>query len=674
MKQYRFIIHILAIAWFSVYGLLAQDIIPGNDRATLLAREEFRRGVQAYHRFSYNEAILSLEKALSYKSEEAIILDWLGRSYYRSGLENTALARWREAAARYDADSAEAIVLGGRIEAVRNRRALIFDLETGSSFVEAGRYPGTNDDITLFRQPSGVLPNSDGSVWVVAYGSNELVRLDVNGIVRARVRGPLVGFDRPYDIARSNDGRLFVSEYRGNRVSVLRPDGSWLASFGTKGRGEGQFVGPQNLTVSSDGYLYVVDFGNKRVQKFSGDGAFILSFGAKGKGFSGFIAPTGIAANGDSVFVADAGAGHIARFDQSGNFIAFLAEEGLEYPESLRFDTMGRLLVADTTRIVLVDPESGYLQEISDLGGASVRIVSADIGVNGDIFAANFASGDIEVLAKIDDIASGLFVQIDRVISDKFPLVTVELSVQDRNRRPIVGLENRNFVLREHTLPVQNQSFIGSGDSAADAAIVVLAERSERTAGYRSAIKSAVADLAERAAIAAIVSAAEQPLLDDRAAGGESEAAYGPYWRFDLGLRLAAGELMSLSKRRSIVFIGSGRLGDKAFERYGVSDLAAYLANNGIVFNVALVGDGQAATELLYMCEQTGGQVLRVYDPRGVAPLVEALTAKTIGTYSLSYVSSAPTDFGRAYLDLSAEAYVLNRSGRDLSGYFAPLE
>ena len=44
------------------------------------AEEEFRKGVQAYYRGSYNDAILEFEKALSYLPSENIILEWLGKA------------------------------------------------------------------------------------------------------------------------------------------------------------------------------------------------------------------------------------------------------------------------------------------------------------------------------------------------------------------------------------------------------------------------------------------------------------------------------------------------------------------------------------------------------------------------------------------------------------------
>jgi hypothetical protein len=40
----------------------------------------------------------------------------------------------------------------------------------------------------------------------------------------------------------------------------------------------------------------------------------------------------------------------------------------------------------------------------------------------------------------------------------------------------------------------------------------------------------------------------------------------------------------------------------------------------------------------------------------------------------MSYTSALPTDFGRAFLPVEVEAYLMNRSGRDETGYFAPLQ
>ena len=62
------------------------------------ASEEFRRGVQAYYKGAFNESIVQFEKALAYLPDDNLILDWLGKAYYKAGLEGSALSYWNIAA------------------------------------------------------------------------------------------------------------------------------------------------------------------------------------------------------------------------------------------------------------------------------------------------------------------------------------------------------------------------------------------------------------------------------------------------------------------------------------------------------------------------------------------------------------------------------------------------
>jgi DNA-binding beta-propeller fold protein YncE len=680
----RRVLSAFLLLYFAVPGFLPAQEDFGVDRDALYAREEFRVGVQAYNRYAFNEAILSFERALSFKPGEALILDWLGRAYYRSGMEETALRQWRAAAEAYGPSSGEGLLVGSRIETVRNRRGFYPLLDTDVRYVEAGRYPGRSGDMILYRQPTAVLPLEDGSVWVVAYGSNEIVRIDVNGIIRQRRRGPVNGFDRPYDLVRGLDGRLYLSEFRGGRVSMLTSDGEWLSYIGSKGLGEGMFVGPQNMTVDEEGYLYVVDYGNRRISKFDPDGAFILSFGRRQPGFQGFLSPTGIAAGGGRIFVADGVYRQIHSFDRNGAYLGILTGEGLNGPESLKFTADGQLLAADTNRLLLIDPDSALIRELGVLGSVKVRIVGAGPDRNGNILAANFNAGEVSVMTRLDDMASGLFVQIDRVITDNFPLVTVELQVQDRLRRPIVGLDARNFLLSEQGRTAAEQNFLGAAYRSETADLAVLLERSPDTALLREDLAAALRDINASGRIVSLVSAGEQPVRERVGPGGSVSAAsltaavrsgaHAPRWRFDLALRLAATDLLAGEKKRAVVFVSSGGVGELAFEQYGLSELAAYLANNGIVFHAVIVGDRPAGGEIRFLAEQTGGQVMPLYRPEGIGPVLKSLGANPSGSYVLSYRSQLPTQFGAAFLPVEAEVYLLERSGRDRIGYFPPLE
>ena len=687
MRGIRFMVLVAPLLLFPVF-LEAQQSLGGSgtDRDALYSREEFWVGVQAYNRYAYNEAILSFERALSYRPGEPLYLDWLGRSYYRSGLEDTALRQWQAAAGIYGEGTPETLLLANRIETVRNRRSL-FPLDNDIRYVEAGRYPGRYDNTVAFRQPSAILALEDGSTWVVAYGTNEILQIDVNGLIRRRRRGPVNGFDRPYDIARGRDGKLYISEYRAGRISVLNEEGEWQYYIGSKGIEPGKLVGPQTIALDEEGYLYVVEYGNRRISKFDPAGTFIVSFGQREEGFRGFLSPTGIAAGGGRVFVADGAARQIYVFDRNGRYLGVLASEGLRGPESLRFFPDGRLLTADTNRLLLIDIDSAIVSEIGLAGNTSVRLIGADADRNGNILAASFNADEVLVMTPIDDIASGLFVQIERVAADNFPLVTVELQVQDRNRRPIVGLDARNFLLSENGQTAAEQNFLYAGYRSADTDIAVLVERSSDSSRLQDDLAAAVRDInASTGRIRSLVSAGEQPFrerLGNGASGGVtadvlaqagrgSASAYTARWRFDLGLRLAATDLLAGAKKRAVVFVTSGRLGELAFEQYSLSELAAYMANNGIVFLAVLVGGNPADADIRYLCDRTGGSVLSLYRPEGIGPALEQLTRMSSGSYILNYRSRLPADYGRAYLPVEADVYLLERSGRDSIGYFPP--
>jgi DNA-binding beta-propeller fold protein YncE len=676
------------LSFFAAHNAAAQSsyITGGSDVNAINAAEEFRIGIHAYNRYAFNEAILSFERALSFRPGQAIIMDWLGKAYYRSGFESTALRQWRAAVDAYGKNTGAGMIINNRIETIANRRMLFPIADDDVRYLEAGRYPGRYEENILYRQPTAILPDSDGSVWVVAYGSNEIVRIDVNGLIKDRKRGPLNGFDRPYDLVRGVGGRMYLSEYRGGRVSILNPQGDWMSYIGSKGLGRGMFVGPQNMAVDEDGYLYVVDYGNQRISKFDPDGVFVLSFGLKSALFPGFDSPTGIAARNGRIFAADSMAKCIYMFDPNGNYLGILTG-GLTGPESLRFLADGRLLVADTNRVLLIDTDSAIIRELGVAGNPKTRIVGADMDTNGSLLAANFAAGEVSVLTRFDDLASGLFVQIERIYTEKFPQVTLEVRVEDRLRRPIVGLESLNFLVSEGGRVADEQTFLLPAYRINRSDVSVLFERSPLTTSLRDDFATALRDinsaLGTQGQIVSVISAGEQPQRErhenalEAAARGNS-IRYSNRWRFDLGLRLAATDLLSGEKRRSVVYVGSGNPGALAFEQYSLSEMAAYLANNGIVFNAVLVGgsvqDTQPSEEIRYLCRETGGKALHLYRPEGIKDVIESIAFVPNGLYSLNYKSSLPTDFGRAWLPVETEVYLMERSGRDSSGYFPPLE
>jgi DNA-binding beta-propeller fold protein YncE len=88
-----------------------------------------------------------------------------------------------------------------------------------------------------------------------------------------RAAGP---FNHPTEMMPHPNGDIYVTDgYRNCRVHRFTRDGRLVKSWGTPGKGEGQFHLPHSIAIDPDGTLYVADRSNKRVQMFSPDGDFI---------------------------------------------------------------------------------------------------------------------------------------------------------------------------------------------------------------------------------------------------------------------------------------------------------------------------------------------------------------------------------------------------------------
>jgi hypothetical protein len=401
------------------------------------------------------------------------------------------------------------------------------------------------------------------------------------------------------------------------------------------------------------------------------------------------LSPTGIAAGKGKIFVADSAAKVIYSFDPNGNYLGMLESDGLLGPESLRFISDGTLLAADTSRVIQINVDSAIVRELGVIGGSRTRITGADMDSNGNILAANFNAGEVTVMTRFDDLASGFFVQVRNINTERFPQITVHLTVEDRLRRPITGLDTNNFLLTERGISVYQQVFLSPGYRHKGADISLLVERSPVTAGLRDNLTAAARDINRavnemnnsnmNARIVSVIGAGTQPRRErhdlslENAVRGTADS-YHAAWRFDTALRVAATDLLPVSSKRSVVYIGSGDLGELAFEQYSLSEMAAYLANNGIVFNAIIVGEYPVSAGIEYLCFETGGKAQYIYRPRGIGELIKSVADTPAGLYSFSYTSRLNTDFGRAWLPLEAEVYLMERSGRDSTGYYPPIE
>lgn len=647
------------------------------------AAQEFRRGVQAFYRGSFNDSILQFEKALSYLPEDNLILDWMGKAYYYSGLEGTALQKWVKAAQ----SGYGGLLLQNKIEIVKERRVAVSEPEIEIRYSEAGSFPGIFNEMQIFSGPVSILPNNDGTTWVLAYNSNELLLLDVNGVVENRITGPLNGFDRPSDIIRLADDTLLVSESAGDRLSLLDSRGHFIRYFGEKGRGTGQMLNPLYMAQDSRGNIFVSDYGNMRVDVFDSDGNGLFSFGQASSGFEGFRGPTGVAVIGDSVFVADNVRGGVYEFDLAGNFRRILVEEKTFLrPEAMKVHN-DYLVVCDMNTIFSVDVRNGAVYKNASTGNAPSRLTSAVTDVNGNVLVTDIQSNEVYVMSKMQELVGGLFVQIEKVSAEKFPEVSLEVKVENRYRKPVVGLKETNFYFTEDKRPVSNLQFNGASAANTYADITVLIDRSDysRECTESGAVGAAVRTIAKnmngqgtlRIVCAGKIPAVEYAGSPDGALQFSAAGLRTPYSSsvpMGLAVRLCTNDLINAAKKRAIVIIGAGKTTLNAFDRYNLSETVSYLSNNSVPCLYISSSEDSLDENLDYLIRMTSGSEYYMWRAEGLDGVVQDILDIPTGVYSFSYTSALSTNFGEKYLPVEVEAYLLNRSGRDETGYFAPLQ
>lgn len=678
-NQFRFFI-ILCLFVFSVVSFVyAQENI--KSAAQISSEEEFRRGVLAFYRGGYNEAILQFEKALSYTPYDNRILEWLGKAYYQSGMESSALKQWEYASnAGYGG-----LLLKNRIKILKERRLSSTIKNEHQRYVDTGSFLGNQDNVLRFSNPMCILPKDDGSIWVTAFGSNELVLLDLNGYVISRVRGPINGFDRPMDIVSTSDGKLIITEYAGDRITFLDSKGNFIKSVGKKGRGLGQLLGPQYLCVDEKkSRIFVTDFGNNRVCVFDILGTPLFDFGKASKNFSGLKAPTGIATYNGFVYVADADLGGIYIFDDSGNYVDILVnEKTFEKLEALKL-WKNYLILTDKNKVYAVDILSGKINQMANLGNKPTELICGVCDVNNNLVVTDIKNNEVHVLAKMSELIGGFFVNVDKVYAKDFPTVTVDVKIENHNRNPIVGLKSSNFILTEKSKVVENLQFVGAAYKNDVCDIVVIIDRLKSNSKYEKEIEVVIKEIAQnmKGGTLSIVSSSNNPVLE---LSGKPEDFFNfsckilknPYKdvsSLDLALRLAGNNLIQGQAKKAIVYLASENFSKDAFNKYSYSETASWMNNNGIIFTLINLCLQKINEPLEYLSKTVVGNSYYVYQSEGLASIVKDILSFSNGLYRLTYTSKLPTDFGRAYLPIEVEVYLHNRSGRDETGYFAPLQ
>ncbi len=214
-----------------------------------------------------------------------------------------------------------------------------------------------------FDSPTGIAVDGSGNVLVADTGNGRIETFSPTGAFLSIIgtKGSGQGqFAHPNGIAIDRVGDIYVADAGNHRVLKLKPDGTFIAEW--KGPELG-FYGPRRIGVGPDDSIYVVDQGHNRIVKFSPDGQVSTTWGSKGKGDGQFDDPTSVAVDPitNKVYVADPRNKRIQLFDSTGRFLTKWSIPEWGQPvgfEDLAIDSkVGRLYAssANTNAVLIFD-------------------------------------------------------------------------------------------------------------------------------------------------------------------------------------------------------------------------------------------------------------------------------------------------------------------------------
>ena len=200
-----------------------------------------------------------------------------------------------------------------------------------------------------FNRPRGITySEAEDAIYVVDW-DGRIQKFTTNGTFRASWIMPKVELGKPEDLCLAKNGNLLVADTHYSRIVEFTPNGKLVKTFGSYGRGPGQFIYPVGICCDSKGNIFVSEYGeNDRIQKFDSEGNYMLEWGSFGTRPGQFQRPSGIDWSPDNtIFVADAVNHRVQVFDLEGNLVRIIGEEGTElgqlrypYDVSVRGDTI----------------------------------------------------------------------------------------------------------------------------------------------------------------------------------------------------------------------------------------------------------------------------------------------------------------------------------------------
>ena len=226
------------------------------------------------------------------------------------------------------------------------------------------------------------------------------------------------GFNHPYDIAFSENNRIYVlnrmypQSTDGIRVQICDFDDEWYGEFGHgPGDTNDKFLVPVCIGFNDEEKLYVTDESHHQIKIFDRDGSFLEAWGRNTSKITSLEAPSGICFDSDgNALVVQQFKGSILRISNDGNILQTFGESGsepgeLNLPWGICTDSEDNIYVADwrNDRIQKFDSDGNFVQNFGESGsgeGQLSRPSSVAVADDGRVIVADWGNERVQIFEK----------------------------------------------------------------------------------------------------------------------------------------------------------------------------------------------------------------------------------------------------------------------------------
>ena len=256
----------------------------------------------------------------------------------------------------------------------------------------------------LFKEElRGIAIGSDDRIFAV--GDSRVVVLDLSGETVREWSSSLPG----YCVAQDQDGRVWVGQFE--QVEVFDEKGTLLETFKDPER-----LGLVTAIGLTPENIFLADAGARWIHRYDRQGKFLNHIGAQHRK-GGFHIPNGavdFVIDGDGILhVANPGMHRVERYKPDGEYLGYFGRfdgqdpegfPGCCNPTNLALDRLGRVVVTEkaSPRVKLYGEEGNLLQVLAD-EGFDLHAKNMDLAVDssGRIYVADNVTFEIHIFAPV---------------------------------------------------------------------------------------------------------------------------------------------------------------------------------------------------------------------------------------------------------------------------------